>query len=185
MIDRFDGRALLDMYREPDESARRRAKTEAQLDLEEVSRAAAMTMIDCIFAASAPSILRVCQARCSAAQLRPQINTVTMCVQAYDHLLDQYKLRTDLKCGTSVCVSEPWLRVGRFDAHLRLATMGAAAGVRGVPGPGQAAPGGLRGRRRHRGCAGGEHHAARQRHGRRTGLSHIASMTQCRLFCTV
>ena len=38
MIDRFDGRALLDFYRKPDESVRKRPKTEAQLELEEVSR---------------------------------------------------------------------------------------------------------------------------------------------------
>jgi len=36
MIDRFDGRALLDIYREPDESVRKRPKSEAQLELEEV-----------------------------------------------------------------------------------------------------------------------------------------------------
>ena len=36
MIDRFDGRAMLDMYREPDEHMRTRPKTEEQLELDEV-----------------------------------------------------------------------------------------------------------------------------------------------------
>ena len=40
MIDRFDGRALLDFYREPEESVRKRPKTEAQLEVEEVGHAA-------------------------------------------------------------------------------------------------------------------------------------------------
>jgi hypothetical protein len=39
MIDRFDGRALLDFYREPDDSMRKLPRTEAQLELEEVRRA--------------------------------------------------------------------------------------------------------------------------------------------------
>ena len=38
LIDRFDGRALLDFYREPDPQARRPQKTEDELELEEVRR---------------------------------------------------------------------------------------------------------------------------------------------------
>ena len=36
MIDRFDGRALLDFYKEPDARMRNRAKTEDEIELEEV-----------------------------------------------------------------------------------------------------------------------------------------------------
>ena len=37
LIDRFDGRALLDFYREPDAQSMRQRKTEDELELEEVS----------------------------------------------------------------------------------------------------------------------------------------------------
>ena len=37
MIDRFDGRAILDFYREPDERVRNRVKGEEQLELDEVN----------------------------------------------------------------------------------------------------------------------------------------------------
>lgn len=40
MIDRFDGRAMLDIYREPDERMRNRPKTEEQLELDEVKEIA-------------------------------------------------------------------------------------------------------------------------------------------------
>ena len=38
LIDRFDGRALLDFYREPDAQAKRARKTEDELELDEVSQ---------------------------------------------------------------------------------------------------------------------------------------------------
>ena len=43
LIDRFDGRALLDFYQEPDKRARRQ-KTEDELEVEEVSTLKALDM---------------------------------------------------------------------------------------------------------------------------------------------
>lgn len=41
LIDRFDGRALLDFYREPEPHARRPQKTEDEMELEEVRHSSA------------------------------------------------------------------------------------------------------------------------------------------------
>ena len=48
LIDRFDGRALLDFYREPDPQARCPQKTEDELELEEVRRGAAILSHDAL-----------------------------------------------------------------------------------------------------------------------------------------
>ncbi len=76
MIDRFDGRALLDFYREPDDSVRKRPKTEAQLELEEVSHPAvgpAASLTTCKLANNLTDF--TCHPACTTAQPRRSTKT--------------------------------------------------------------------------------------------------------------
>lgn len=53
LIDRFDGRALLDFYREPPPSSRRRPKTDDEAELDEVCRPSAFSQLT-------PQKIRLC-----------------------------------------------------------------------------------------------------------------------------